>query len=78
MFFKKKARKVIGIDGMHCDRCREKIEQALGDLIDVSKVRVDLNRGIAYVYYDHSVDDVLLSETIEKLGYVVTGIKEEN
>ncbi len=78
MFFKKEPRKVVGISGMSCNHCKEKIEHALEDLIDVSQAKVDLKKNVAYVYFDHSVDDLLITETIEKLGYTVTGIKEEN
>ncbi len=78
MFFKKEPRKVVGIDGMHCNNCKEKIEHALEELIDIEKAKVDLKKSVAYIYYSHSADDLLITETIEKLGYSVTGIKEEN
>ena len=78
MFFKKSPRKVVGISGMHCAACKERVEHALTDLIDVEKAKVDLKKEVAYVYYSHSIDDLLITETIEKLGYTVTGIKEEN
>ena len=76
MFFQKKKRKIIGIDGMHCDHCASKVDQALESLSDVDSVRVDLKKKIAIVYYSGDVDSLLLQKTVEDLGYVVTGIKE--
>jgi len=75
MFFKKK-RKIIGIEGMHCERCADKIDKALEELSDVERVRVDLKKKTATVFYDNDVDSLLLQKVIEDLGYSVTGIKE--
>lgn len=76
MFFKKKKRKVIGIEGMHCDKCASNIERTLEDLSDIENAKVDLKKKIATVFYDENVDDLLIQKTIEELGYTVTGIKE--
>ncbi len=76
MFFFKRKKKIIGVDGMHCDGCATRIEKALGELSDVDNVRVELKKKRVIVYYSDSVDDMLLKSVIENLGYVVTGIKE--
>jgi len=76
MFFKKRKRKIVNIEGMTCEHCAKKIENALENLVDVSNVKVDLKKKQAVVNYDSTVDEILLTETIEKLGYTVTGIKE--
>lgn len=76
MFFKKKKRKIIGIEGMHCERCADKIDKALEELVDVTSVKVNLKKKIATVFYDGDVDSMLLQKIIENLGYTVTGIKE--
>lgn len=78
MFFEKKKRKIISIEGMTGENCSKKIQDALENLVDVSKARVELNKKRAIVTYDHSVDEILLQDTIEKLGYTVTGIKEDS
>ena len=77
MFFKKEKRKIVGIDNIN-DNNKEKIERALEDLIDISKVKINIKKNLAYVYYDNDVDNILITATIEKLGFSVTGIKEEN
>ena len=76
MFFKKKKRKIIGIEGMHCEKCADKIERALEELSDIENVKVNLKKKTATVYYDNDVDSLLLQKTIDELGYTVTGIKE--
>ena len=76
MFFKKKKKKIIGISGMSCDACALRIDKALEDLSDISRVKVDLKKKCAIVFYDENVDSLLLQKTIEDLGYKVTGIKE--
>ena len=76
MFFYKKKRKIINIEGMTTKSCAEKIEASLENLVDVSKVKVDLKNKKVIVSYEDTLDEVLLQNTIEKLGYTVTGIKE--
>ena len=76
MFFYKKKRKIINIEGMLSDMDQIKLETTLKNLIDVSKVKVDLIKKQVIVTYEHTLDDILLQDTIEKLGYIVTGIKE--
>ncbi len=76
MFFKKKKRKNIGIEGMHCENCVNKIDKALEELSDVERVSVSLKKKRAVVFYDGDVDSLLLQKTIEDLGFSVTGIKE--
>ena len=76
MFFSKKKRKIVGIDGMHCEKCADKIEKGLEELSDVENVKVNLKKKNAIVYYDNEVDSLLIQKTIEELGYTVTGIKE--
>ena len=76
MFFNRAKKKVISVDGMTDNFCAEKIGENLVSLVDVSKVKVDLKKKCIIVSYENSVDDILLQETIEKMGYIVTGIKE--
>ena len=76
MFFKRQKRKVIGITGMHCDNCAEKIDKALSDLSAIDSAKVDLKKNQATIYYDDEVDDLQIQQIIEELGYTVTGIKE--
>ena len=76
MFFKKQKKKVIGIQGMHCENCALKIGKALSDLSSIDNAKVDLKKNIAIIYYDDEVDDLQIQKIIEELGYSITGIKE--
>lgn len=76
MFFNNKKKKIINIEGMTCKHCAKKIEDALENLVDVSNTKIELNKKRAVVTYDNTIDEILLQETIEKLGFNVTGIKE--
>ena len=76
MFFNQKKRKIISIEGMTCEHCSQKIKDTLENLIDVSKAKVNLNKKSVIVTYENTLDEILLQDTIEKLGYTVTGIKE--
>ena len=74
MFFKKSRKKIINIDGNINNKVV--IKCTLENLIEVSKVKVDLNKKQIIVSYDGIIDNILLTEVIEKLGLIVTGIKE--
>ncbi len=76
MFFQKKKRIIVGIEGMHCDNCAMKVDKALEELSDIDMVKVNLKKKNAVIYYSNSVDSLLIQKTIEDLGYTVTGIKE--
>lgn len=76
MFLKKIKKKVINIEGIINEDGIIKLKSTLENLIDVSKVKVNLNKKQIIIKYDNTIDDILLTETIEKLGVVVTGIKE--
>ena len=76
MFFKKSKKKIINIEGIINEDGIIRLESTLENLIDVSKVKVNLNKKQIIIKYDNTIDDILLTETIEKLGVVVTGIKE--
>lgn len=76
MFFNNKKRKIINIEGMTCEHCAKKLETSLENLIDISKVKVNLQKKQAIINYDNTLDEILITNTIEQLGYTVTGIKE--
>ena len=76
MFFHKLKRKFVGISGMHCDKCAERIKHSLEELSDVDHAKVDYKKAEAIIYYSDFIDDIKISSVIEELGYQVTGIKE--
>ena len=66
--------KVLTIEGMHCENCEIRVENALNRLDDVV-CKVNLKKKTAIVSYSKEASDELLKETVEKLGYKVTAIR---
>lgn len=66
--------KVLTVEGMHCENCEIRVENALNRL-DGVLCKVNLKKNTAAVSYSREVSDELLKETVEKLGYEVTAIR---
>lgn len=75
MFFKSKKR-IINIERIPTELDEIKIKTNLENLVDVSKVKIVSKERKIIVSYDDTIDDILIQNTIEKLGYTVTGIKD--
>ena len=73
--FNKKIKKVITIEGMMCEHCKEKVEKSLLELDNVTKVRVSLKDKTATIYSSVSIPDEDIIDTINKLDYKVMNIK---
>ncbi|MBD5465246.1 MAG: heavy-metal-associated domain-containing protein [Lachnospiraceae bacterium] len=68
------AKKVIVIEGMHCNSCKKRVEDQLNQ-IDGALVKVNLKKKIAVVSMERMIPDMLLTQEIEKLGFQVIGIE---
>ncbi len=66
----------VKIEGMSCNHCAKKVESSLLELDNIKKVKVNLTKKIAIIYSNSKLDDNLLKEKIESLGYQVQEIKE--
>lgn len=66
--------KVLTIEGMHCENCEIRVENALNRLENVA-CKVSFKKKTAVISYSKEVSDDLLKETVERLGYKVTDIK---
>ncbi|MBQ8834038.1 MAG: heavy-metal-associated domain-containing protein [Oscillospiraceae bacterium] len=66
--------KMLTVEGMHCENCAVRVENALNRL-DGVVCRVNLKKKTAVVSYSVEVSDDALKETVERLGYQVTGIR---
>lgn len=65
--------KIIYIEGMHCDNCKNRIEHAV-NRVEGAVCKVKLKKNLAVVSYCRELDDKLLKDTIEDLGFEVTRI----
>ena len=68
--------KLLTVEGMHCENCEIRVENALNRL-DGVLCKVNLKKKTATVSYSAEVSDEVLKETVEKLGYQVTQIRDQ-
>lgn len=68
--------KVVKIEGMGCEKCAGKVEDALSAVKNVDRVAVRLDKKWAEVFCDraNAPDDGALIKAVEAAGYEVVGI----
>jgi len=66
--------KILNIEGMTCGHCVIHIQKAL-NAIDGVKAVVDLVSQTAIVELDESVDDKILKEVVQGVGYKIKSIQ---
>lgn len=71
MFFSKKEKLELKIEGMKCMHCRANAEKVLNE-IDGVKAKVSLEKKTASVTLSKPVDRAILVKAIEDAGYTVT------
>ena len=72
MFGKNKGKSQVKIEGMKCEHCSARAEQALKGLgLDAA---VDLKKKTAYFTPDESVSDEAIRNAVSEAGYTVTEI----
>ena len=65
--------KTFKVDGMHCEKCSNRVTEAVNDIPGVAGV-VNLKKGIVTVSYEQDVPDEQIKARIERHGYTVTEI----
>ena len=68
-------KKVMTIEGMHCDNCKNRVMRAINEL-DGASAKVNVSKGQAVVSMEWDIQDATLKETVEKAGYKVTKIQK--
>lgn len=63
-------KKIIEINGMHCEKCKSRVENALNAL-DGVKAKVNLAKKNAVVEIKGDVSDDTLKNTVTDLGFEV-------
>ena len=76
---KKKLKKVIAtkvfvVDGMHCEKCANRVTEVVKDIPGAAGV-VNLKKGIVTVSYELEVPDEQIKAKIERVGYTVKEIR---
>ena len=75
---KKKLKNVIAtktfvVDGMHCEKCANRVTEVVNDIPGASGV-VNLKKGTVTVSYEQEVPDDQILAKIERVGYTVKEI----
>ena len=62
--------KTFKVDGMHCDHCKNRVEEVVNDICGVAGT-VNLKKGELTVSYAEDVSDEIIVARITKAGYEV-------
>lgn len=62
-------KKIINIEGMSCEHCKSRVENALKALEGADSVKVNLKNKTAAVSMKTEVSDSILEDTITELGF---------
>lgn len=62
-------KKLIEIEGMSCNNCIKKVEDALYGLPEVENVKVNLADKNAKVTLNEEVDDLLIADVVNAAGH---------
>lgn len=68
--------KTLQINGMHCNTCKQSVENALSHVSGVICADVDLEAGTAEVFMKEEVTDLKLKEAVENKGFEVKEIRK--
>lgn len=70
MLFCKLVEKEFVVEGIHCEKCKANVENALKSIEGVKKVKVDL-KGNASIKSKQEVSNEIIKEKIEEAGFSV-------
>ena len=62
---------IIKINGMKCEHCKKRVEEALLQIEGIKKVKVDLKTGNVKITSKEDIPYSILKEVIEELGYEI-------
>lgn len=62
-------KQTVLIEGMHCTKCAERVTRVFTALDGVESVSVDLEQNAVILAVNQPLDEALLRETVEDLGF---------
>ena len=65
-----KYQKTFYVEGMHCEHCKNRVEEAVGDIKGVAG-KVNLKQALLTVSYAEDVADDVIKARVERAGYHV-------
>ena len=69
-------KKLVEIDGMHCEHCQKKVEDTLYSIPEVEEVIVSLAEKNAKITLNEEVNDMMIANLINAAGYKVKNVTE--
>lgn len=67
-------KKIMNIEGMCCERCAKRVENALGAVSGVVSADVKLKKNMAVIRSREEVDDEELKSAVTNAGFTVSSI----
>lgn len=62
---------LIKVDGMHCEGCEKRIQNALKNLKEIKKVIANYKKGTVNIILKKEISKVKIKEIIEDIGFFV-------
>ncbi len=72
---KKIGEKIVHIEGMHCENCKNSVERQI-NRIEGASGKVNLKKNICVVSFDREIDDEELRRAVERADFTVTSIEQ--
>lgn len=63
-------KKIFQVEGMHCEHCKRRVEEAVNDISGVAGI-VNLKKSELTVSYEIDVEDEVIMKKLEQRGYSV-------
>ena len=73
--FNKSNKKIITIEGMHCDHCAKKVETTLKSINGVDKVKVNISKKEATIISKVEIDNQTIQDSFKELDFKIINIK---
>ncbi len=64
-------KKLLKIEGMMCSHCEKHVKEALENIQEVQKAKVDYKKGIAELALKSEIPEEILQKAVEEAGYKV-------
>ncbi len=62
---------LIKVDGMHCEGCEKRIQNALKNLDEIKKAIANYKKGTVNIILKKEISKVKIKEIIEDIGFFV-------
>lgn len=68
-------KKIITVEGMHCNHCASSVEKTVAELDGVKEAKVNLDKKTCTAKLSGEVSDDAIKDAVKEIGFEVTGIE---